>query len=179
MTDEEKKQAEARIENARQQATAAKEEYYKVGGDMVDGMVKGAEDGEWTLTGSLKTLVENGVSAAKKALGIKSPSRVMRKLFKFVPEGGALGIEDGTPSVVKAIKNQVNEMQDAYDLSGVSASVGASVNSIKPTTAESQNNGVTVYQTNNYKQAYTSPIEKYKAKQELFAAARLIKAGAY
>jgi hypothetical protein len=44
--------------------------------------------------------------------------------------------------------------------------------------AAEQGNGVTVYQTNNYKQAYTSPLEKYKAKQELFAAARLIKAGA-
>ena len=39
-------------------------------------------------------------------------------------------------------------------------------------------NGVTVYQTNNYKQAYTSPIEKYKSKQQLYATARLIKAGA-
>ena len=39
--------------------------------------------------------------------------------------------------------------------------------------------GLTVYQTNNYKQAYTSRYEKYKSKQELYAAARLMKAGAY
>lgn len=45
--------------------------------------------------------------------------------------------------------------------------------------AAEQGNGVTVYQTNNYKQAYTSPIEKYKSKQQLFAAARLMKAGAF
>jgi phage-related protein len=44
--------------------------------------------------------------------------------------------------------------------------------------AAEQGNGVTINQTNHYKQAYTSPIEKYKSKQQLFAAARLIKAGA-
>lgn len=179
MTEEEKKQAKLRIENAKKQAKDAKDEYYKVGGDMVEGMSKGAEDNEWTLTGALKKTVAKGLEAAKKALGIKSPSRVFRKeVGKQIPAGAALGVEDGTPSVVKAIKNQVHEIQDAYDLSGISANVGASVNRNTPATAESQSGGVTVYQTNNYKQAYTSPIEKYKAKQELFAAARLIKAGA-
>lgn len=44
--------------------------------------------------------------------------------------------------------------------------------------ANEQGNGVTINQTNNFKQAYESPIEKYKAKQQLFAAARMIKAGA-
>ena len=179
MTEEEKKQAKLRIENAKKQATDAKDEYYKVGGNMVEGMAKGAEDGEWTLTGALKKTVEKGLNAAKKALGIESPSKVARKEVGVqIPAGVALGVEDGTPSVVKAIKSQVNAMQDAYDLSGISATVGASVQSNTPASAEAQG-GVTVYQTNNYKQAYTSPIEKYKAKQELFAAARLIKAGAF
>jgi hypothetical protein len=45
--------------------------------------------------------------------------------------------------------------------------------------AAEQGQGLTVNQNNYYKQAYTSRKEKYKAKQELFAAARLIKAGAY
>ena len=180
MTEEEKKQAKLRIENAKKQATDAKDEYYKVGGNMVEGMAKGAEDGEWTLTGALRETVSAGVAAAKKALGIKSPSRVFRKeVGKQIPAGAALGVEDGTPSVVKAIKKQVTAMKNAYDLSGISATVGASVNKAAPTKADTQSGGVTVYQTNNYKQAYESPIEKYKAKQELFAAARMIKAGAY
>lgn len=45
--------------------------------------------------------------------------------------------------------------------------------------AAEQGQGLTVNQNNYYKQAYTSRKEKYKAKQELYAAARLIKAGAY
>lgn len=39
-------------------------------------------------------------------------------------------------------------------------------------------NGVTVYQTNNYKQAYTSRYEQYKSRKQLEATARLMKAGA-
>lgn len=45
--------------------------------------------------------------------------------------------------------------------------------------AAEQGQGLTVNQNNYYKQAYTSRYEKYKSKQELYAAARLIKAGAY
>ena len=178
MTEEEKRQAKLRIENAKKQATDAKNEYYKVGGNMVEGMAKGAEENEWTLTGSLKKTVAAGLKAAKKALGIKSPSRVFRKeVGKQIPAGAALGVTDGTPSVVKAIKKQVNAIKSAYDLSGISETVGAGANKTAPTKTEQQG-GVTVYQTNKYKQAYTSPIEKYKAKQELFAVARMIKAGA-
>lgn len=44
--------------------------------------------------------------------------------------------------------------------------------------AAEQGQGMTINQTNNFQQAYTSRIEKYKAKQELYAAARLVKAGA-
>ena len=44
--------------------------------------------------------------------------------------------------------------------------------------AAEQGQGMTINQTNNFQQAYTSRIEKYKAKQELYAAARLVKTGA-
>ena len=44
--------------------------------------------------------------------------------------------------------------------------------------ASQMGGGLTINQTNNYKQAYTSRIEEYKSRQQLFAAARLMKAGA-
>jgi hypothetical protein len=90
-----------------------------------------------------------------------------------------LGVADGTPSVVKAIKGQVKAMEDAYDLSGVTGTVSANINRSTPTAQQQNNGGVTVYQTNNYKQAYESPKEKYKSKQQLFAIARQMKAGAF
>lgn len=182
MTEAERKEAKKRIDNARKQATDAKEEYYKVGGNMIDGMEKGANDGEWKLTGAMKNIVTKAIAAAKAAAGIKSPSRVFRKEVGVqIPAGAALGVEDGTPSVVKAIKKQVKAMRDAYDLSGVAGAIntGVNVNQNSASKPQAQVSSVNVYQTNNYKQAYESPIEKYKSKQELFAAARLIKAGAY
>jgi len=180
MTAEEKKQAKARIANAKKQATDAKNEYYKVGGNMVEGMAKGAKENEWTLTGSLKKAVSNGLKAAKDALGIKSPSRVFRnEVGKQIPAGAALGVKDGTPKIVKAIKNQIAAIRNAYDLSEVTDAVGVNVNRNNPATAQQQSGGVTVYQTNNYKQAYESPIEKYKSKQQLYAVARQMKAGAF
>lgn len=191
MTEEEIRQAKLRIKNAKKQAEDAREEYYNVGRDMIEGMKKGAEDGEWTLTGALKKTVDAGIAAVKRTLGIKSPSRVYRKLFKFVPEGAALGVTDGTPSILKAVKKQVNAMRNAYDVNGLSSQLNAvkgdfvalntntrqSVNN-GVVGATNANNGLVVNQYNNFKQAKTSQIEKYKAKQELFAAARLIKAGA-
>lgn len=45
--------------------------------------------------------------------------------------------------------------------------------------AAEQGQGLVIHQTNNYKQAYESPIEKYKSRQQLFAVARQIKAGAF
>ncbi len=44
--------------------------------------------------------------------------------------------------------------------------------------AAQQTQGITINQTNNYKQAYTSRYEQYKSRQQLTATARLMKAGA-
>ena len=69
--------------------------------------------------------------------------------------------EDGAEAVMPLEKNKGWIKQLARDI------------------AAEQGQGLTVNQNNYYKQAYTSRKEKYKAKQELFAAARLMKAGAY
>lgn len=182
MTAEEKRQAELRIENAKKQAEDAKNEYATVGGNMIDGMVKGAEDSEWTLTDAMKSLVDSALKAAKKAAGIKSPARKFKKpVGGMIGLGVASGIDASTNDVVSSVKNQVKAIEAAYDTGSINANVNAGV---KTTTANNSENaptgaGVTVYQTNNFKQAYTSRKEQYKAKQELYAAARLMKAGAF
>lgn len=68
---------------------------------------------------------------------------------------------------IGAVNREIGESLNSED-----ASVNINANVAK------SGGGLTVYQTNNYKQAYTSPVEKYKSKQQLYAAARLIKAGA-
>lgn len=173
---------EEMVTTAEEQARAAKEEFLKVGGDITKGIAEGAEDEEWTLTGAMSSLISKAVKAAKDAAGIKSPARKFRKpVGGMISLGVAGGVEDGTPTVVKAIKKQVNAMRDAYDLSGVAGAVntGVAINRNNAAQTETRRGGVTVYQTNNYKQAYTSRKEQYKSKQQLFAAARLMKAGAF
>ena len=176
MTEEERKQAEARIENARQQAKSAKDEYYKVGGNMVEGMAKGAEDGEWTLTGALKSTVEKALNSAKRILGIASPSKVFKKqVGLMIPFGIAAGIDDGTGKIVKSIKKQSEEMEEAYELPTVASRVETAMNKGKATSRandKDENKSVTVYQTNNYSQAH-SRYEIYKSKEQTTAAVRL------
>lgn len=175
MTEEEKKQAQARIEAAKQEAKDAKDKYYEVGGNLVEGMARGAEDGEWHLTGSLKDLVNNALSAAKKVLGIASPSKVFRKkIGLMIPLGVAGGVEDGTDAVVKSIKKQSDEIQNAYDLPNVSARVESGIETKDSQLSKTTNTvkSVNVYQTNNYSQAH-SRYELYKVKQQTAAALKL------
>ena len=175
MTEEERKQAETRIENARQQAKSAKDEYYKVGGNMVEGMAKGAEDGEWTLTGALKDTVTKALNAAKKVLGIASPSRVFKKqVGLMIPLGIAAGVDDGTGAIVKSIKKQSEAMEEAYEMPSAASFEPAMGKkpSGKGSGKENAKGNITVYQTNNYSQAH-SRYEIYKSKEQTTAAVRL------
>lgn len=138
----------------------------EAGGDIVRGLWEGIKDmGSW-IAEKLKGFGDDVLGTIKGFFGIKSPSRVMADV---VGKNLALGIGKGFEDNIADVNNEIT---DAMNFDDASVNVNATGGGIK-------GNGVTVYQTNNYKQAYTSPIEKYKAKQELFAAARLIKAGAY
>jgi hypothetical protein len=137
----------------------------ETGGDIVEGLWNGIKDmGGW-ISKKLKGFGEDVLGSIKGFFGIKSPSRVMADQ---VGKNLALGIGTGFE---KSIAGVNKEITDAMNFDDASVNVNATSNSAK-------GNGVTVYQTNNYKQAYTSRIEQYKAKQELYAAARLMKAGA-
>lgn len=114
MTEAERVEAKRRIDNARQQAEDAKNEYANVGGNIVEGMTKGVKDGEWKLTGSLKTIVDSAVGAVKKALGINSPSRVFMKIGKFIDEGLKIGIKSGEDDVYKAVENLSEGVIDSF-----------------------------------------------------------------
>ncbi len=115
MTDEQKRQMQARIDNARRQAENAKAEYAKVGGNSIDGLAEGVKAGEWKLTGALKTAVNSALSAAKKVLDIRSPSHVMRdEVGLMVDYGFAEGIEEGTGSILDSIEEQSREIKGAY-----------------------------------------------------------------
>jgi len=172
MTDEEKKQAEARLENAREQAEKAKVEFQKVGGNITKGMADGATGEQWYLNKAMQKVVDDAVKAAKKAADIKSPSRLFKNAVgKNIGLGVALGIAGTTKNIVSAVKDQVKTIQNAYDFSGVSAGVNAGMNA-NGATVNNNNKTVTVNQYNTYSQAH-SRYELYKSRQQTAAAVRL------
>ena len=171
--------SEEMVATAKEQAEAAKEEFYKVGGDITKGIAEGAEDEEWTLSGSLKRLVSRAVAAAKKAAGIESPSKLFKKeVGRWIGRGVAVGVDDSTKDVVKSIDNQVNAALKAYDVTGINDAISGSVNvsagnkNGSDGLASGSSGGVTVYQTNHYSQAH-SRYEIYRTQQATAAAVRL------
>lgn len=136
-----------------------------IGSDIVKGLWNGIKDmGKW-IADKIKGFGESVLGGIKSFFGIKSPSRVMADQ---VGKNLALGIGVGFEKNIGAVNKEITE---AMNFDDASVNVNAAQGGVK-------GGGVTVYQTNNYKQAYTSPIEKYKSKQQLYAAARLMKAGA-
>ena len=176
--------SEEMVATAKEQADAAKKEFKKVGGDITEGIAEGAKDKEWTLTGALKGLVSRAVAAAKKAAGIKSPSKLFKKeVGHWIGEGVAVGVDDSTEDVVKSINNQIVAARKAYNVGKINDAISGNIN----TSAAGRNGGsglasgsgggVTVYQTNHYSQTH-SRYELYKTKQATAAAVRLALGGA-
>lgn len=164
------------VKTAEEQADAAKEEFFAVGGEITKGIAAGAGSEEWTLTSAMNGIIDAAVNAAKSRAMIKSPSRLFRdEVGDFIGLGVAEGITDSTTNVVTAAKKQIENLRKAYNMGDISAKVSAGISGnngagagIKAKSA----GGVVVHQTNYYSQAH-SRYELYKSKQETAAAVRL------
>lgn len=138
----------------------------EVGKNLIKGLWEGISDMVGWIGKKIKGFGESVLGGLKSFFGIKSPSRVMADV---VGKNLALGIGEGFEKNIAGVNKDIT---DAMNFDDPTVNVNANRGGIS-------GGGVTVYQTNNYKQAYESPIEKYKSKQQLFAAARLMKAGAF
>lgn len=82
-----------------------------LGKAVVDGIIAGISSAANSLFKSLKNLASNALNAAKKALGIKSPSRKFRDIIgKMIPPGITAGLEDKFPDTLKALKKQTQKL---------------------------------------------------------------------
>ena len=119
---------EEMVKTAEEQAEKAKEQFLEVGGEITKGIAEGAEEEEWTLTGAMSNLINDAVNAARKAAGIESPSKVMRKkVGVFLGQGAGAGILDSIPYV----KNQVGKFNDyvSSNLGNVKSNISAGISS--------------------------------------------------
>lgn len=87
--------------------TAVGDKMYNTGIDLNKGLIAGLKADEKALKEAAVYLGDLLYKEFKKAMGIKSPSRVMAKLGKFIPQGVALGIDSEQDVVKKSIQDLV------------------------------------------------------------------------
>lgn len=99
-----------------------------IGSNIVQGLVNGVTGAAGKLVDAVKGAVGNAIQGAKNLLGIKSPSRVFRKIGQYVMQGAALGVDDDAGLLLKstddAMRGMISTAQDAKytpDASSVAA----------------------------------------------------------
>lgn len=85
------------------------------GKNAVDGLIKGLKNKKKKakLKGAAADLAHDIIRTVKKELKISSPSRVMAKLFSYVPEGAGRGIRQKTSVAVNAMQSMVSRLVSA------------------------------------------------------------------
>lgn len=82
-----------------------------IGKNIVKGIWNGINNAKDWLIGKIKDFAKGITSGIKKALGIKSPSRVMRdQVGQWIPKGIAVGIEANTDSALKSLDELSDEI---------------------------------------------------------------------
>ena len=120
--------------------------FYNVGSYLVEGFARGISASTWKAEASARAMANATETAAKRALDIQSPSKVFKRLGRFVPEGFVQGIDqmghlvktsavgmtdtalDGTKQAIAKIRDLVSRdidtqprIRPVLDLSGVAS----------------------------------------------------------
>lgn len=81
-----------------------KHDWLSIGSDIIAGIAKGIMNGVGSIISAAKEAANSALRAAKKALGISSPSKVMRdEVGKWIPAGIAVGIERNSSMISSAM----------------------------------------------------------------------------
>ncbi len=118
-----------------------------VGRDIISGIVSGINNNSGTLYSKLRTVAQSALAAAKSALGISSPSKVMRdEVGRWIPEGIAAGIT-ANADVVEDAMNRLSTDMTSVDLQNAISSQNARIqraaSSINSTVTVSESSGLT------------------------------------
>lgn len=85
-----------------------------LGGNIIQGLIKGIEAGVEDLRNTMKKLAKGAVNIVKSFLGIHSPSRVFAdEIGKFIPAGVGVGIEENSDTVISSLGNMSRKMVDS------------------------------------------------------------------
>jgi hypothetical protein len=114
------------MSNAKNGTSGASSKLYSPGQQTVTGYVNGIASKSGSAASAIRSVVNSAIAAAKRALGIRSPSRVFKEIGAFTTEGFAIGVadnarvaEDATvglvDSVTRAITKPLAMMSDIMD----------------------------------------------------------------
>lgn len=110
---------------------------FSIGKNMIQGLVNGIKNMAGNVVGAIGSVVKGGINAAKKKLGINSPSKLFTQFGKWTGEGLAIGIDDENNRVTKASKGLANSVIGGYNanLRGIktNSNNSSSSNKIKST----------------------------------------------
>lgn len=81
-----------------------------IGSNIIQGMVNGVTGAADQLISAVKGAVDDAIGAAKNLLGIKSPSRVFRKIGQYTMQGAALGVDDDADLLLQSTDNAMRGM---------------------------------------------------------------------
>lgn len=98
-----------------------------VGGDLIRGVARGVSGAAGVVVGAVRSAISSAVGAAKRALGIASPSRIMRdEVGRWIPEGVAVGIEMRANSITREMKHLDDLV--AMDTGNINQSINQDLN---------------------------------------------------
>ncbi len=80
-------------------------QFISIGKDIINGLIKGISAMTVNAIESITGVVDGVVNTAKKLLGIHSPSRVFKQIGLWTGEGMAIGLDDSSAKVNKAMSD--------------------------------------------------------------------------
>lgn len=100
-----------------------------IGSNIIQGLIDGVTGAAGKLIDAVKGAVDDAIQGAKNLLGIKSPSRVFRKIGQYVMQGAALGVDDDADLLLKstdnAMRGMISTAQDIEYVPGASSAATA------------------------------------------------------
>lgn len=126
--------------NLKSFGVAAKDTSKKVGKQIVAGLKKGVKSDFPGFLEYIKKSLGKVTSTAKKALGIKSPSRVFQSIGNFMTAGLSKGFVNGMQGVQKDVKEEVEGLADVDTTAnvGIDSSFLKMIEMLKTTYSEMQ-----------------------------------------
>lgn len=96
------------IEAAKKAIENSRNKFVEVGSNIISGIAQGIRNGIDAITSAARDAANRALSAAKKVLGINSPSKVFAdEVGKWIPEGMAKGISSNLKVVQSAMNNMI------------------------------------------------------------------------